>query len=307
MTWSISCSPAGERPPTACGERVGLVGGPPDLALDPAQLQLEEAHAQHRLGRLSLLLGRHGHAGDQRGRGSGRPPAGRPAGRRNARAGARAQPARERRGEMLVGEPGRVLASQRARRPGRARGRRARAARCGLDRARPAAALSGWRWRAPAQPEPPRRSPRARRAGRRPGGRDDRAVALRSGAAAISCVPPECPVPAFAACRGQHRQAPAPPRNSSTESAAPAAPANASAPPALTRSAGSAPSGICTTRSPTSRSSAMPRRPQHRLLAGAVGVERQQHARGCHAAQLGELLLGQRGAHDRRRSPRCPA
>ena len=72
--------------------------------------------------------------------------------------------------------------------------------------------------------------------------------------------------------------------------------AHASAPLLGERSAGSRPAGSDTTRSSSCARRDL-RGAQHRLLSRAVGVERQQH--DCASrAQLADLVLGQRRAHD---------
>ena len=65
---------------------------------------------------------------------------------------------------------------------------------------------------------------------------------------------------------------------------------------AATSSAGSRPAGSETTRSSSLPPRGDPRGAQHRLLPGAVGVERQQHDRR-EPRELADLLLGQRRAH----------
>ena len=79
----------------------------------------------------------------------------------------------------------------------------------------------------------------------------------------------------------------------------------ASGPSRCTSSAGSVPAGSGTTRSSSLRSAASAGGAQHRLLPGAVGVEREQHRLG-HPRQLTHLLARQGGAHQARPCCACP-
>ena len=166
---------------------------------------------------------------------------------------------------------------------------------------------------APVRPATSRPSPRSARAARRPGARaprasrsaatrEDRPQLLEDPVAALGArVIAGVEDPLDAEAHERHR----PPTQRRC---------TASAPSRCRASAGSAPAGSAATRSSSLRRAASARGLQHRLLPGAVGVERQHHRRR-EAPELADLLVGQRRAHQadrvahaglvRRRSRRC--